>query len=160
MPSSTGFVPCAFAPCNRKHYAQRYCAAHYKQFKRVGAQGLHVITDARGRSAPRFAKGARKRDRWIKKNGYVATWDLRPDAVGDSWVHEHRYVMELTLGRRLRKGESVHHRNGIKHDNHLGNLELWVVAQPAGQRVEDLLAWARELIDEYEPIMERLHVAA
>lgn len=34
--------------------------------------------------------------------------------------------------------------NGRKDDNRLGNLELWVKTQPAGQRVEDLVRWVVE----------------
>jgi hypothetical protein len=28
---------------------------------------------------------------------------------------------------------------------------LWTVNQPAGQRVVDLIAWAHELLERYEP---------
>ena len=54
-------------------------------------------------------------------------------------VGEHRYIMENHLGRRLLPGETVHHKNGVRSDNRLDNLELWVKPQVPGQRVEDLV---------------------
>lgn len=58
-------------------------------------------------------------------------------------------MMAEQLGRPIRDEETVHHLNGIKHDNAPSNLELWASRHPRGQRVEDLVAFAREILDTY-----------
>jgi hypothetical protein len=50
--------------------------------------------------------------------------------------------MSQKLGRPLRPGESVHHIDGNRANNHPNNLELWVRGQPAGQRLRDLVRLA------------------
>lgn len=39
-------------------------------------------------------------------------------------MDEHRYIMEQSIGHKLRKNQVVHHVNGDIHDNRLDNLEV------------------------------------
>lgn len=50
-------------------------------------------------------------------------------------VPEHRYLMELHLGRELATHEHIHHKDGDKHNNDLGNLELLTSSDHAKEHV-------------------------
>lgn len=62
------------------------------------------------------------------RSGYITVRPLNhpfPESLGRSRrMYEHRAVMEVHLGRALLREEVVHHRNGIKTDNRIENLEL------------------------------------
>jgi hypothetical protein len=66
------------------------------------------------------------------------------------YVFEHILVVEELLGRNLKDGESIHHRNGVRDDSRPENLELWTRPQPSGIRVSDAIEWARAILDRYE----------
>lgn len=97
-------------------------------------------------------------ERSRKNQGYVFVFIGMdsPMANERGECFEHRLVMAEKIGRPLLPHENVHHVNGVKDDNRIANLELWVKSQPTGQRAQDLVAWAKELLATYEPIVDRL----
>lgn len=60
-----------------------------------------------------------------RKDGYIEVYfPNHPKSRKDGYILEHILKMESLIGRHLKDGEVVHHVNGVKDDNRLGNLIL------------------------------------
>lgn len=168
---------CAVEGCGRGHAARGWCHPHWKRWKTYGDPLAGPPVQPRRRSsaicrapscrrdanhsdlcslhAQRLARTGsvekqKPADRWLSRTGYVMVKRRgHPNAYANGVIAEHRVVMSEMLGRPLLPGENVHHRNGVRTDNRPENLELWVVSQPEGQRVEDVVAHARLMLERY-----------
>ena len=106
------------------------------------------LSDEQVKSITRKWNLSRKPTKCI--SGYVRIFKPdHPFSNKSGYILEHRLVMELNIGRYLLPSENIHHRNGVRDDNRLENLELWQTHQPVGQRTEDLVNFAREILKTY-----------
>jgi len=80
-------------------------------------------------------KGTKKyKGRRVTSDGYIAInrWELTekernlfaPMINKDGYILEHRFIVAKYLGRNLTSREIVHHKNKIRNDNKLINLQL------------------------------------
>jgi hypothetical protein len=117
---------CSVDGCDRPYDTNGFCHLHYQRQRKTGATGpVSLLRAVNGTG-------------YTTKAGYRILWR------DGQRVSEHTVIMEEVLGRKLEQGENVHHRNGVRSDNRPENLELWVKMQPAGQRVEDVVAFVVE----------------
>lgn len=87
---------------------------------------------------------------WKLKAGYVHVRVTNDHPLfactNGGWIEEHRLRMMEKLGRPLTEGENVHHKNGVRDDNRLRNLELWSTSQPPGASVDHKIRWAIDFL--------------
>ncbi len=61
---------------------------------------------------------------WVYANEFFSPMARSRGPASGGYVLEHRLVVAKSLGRNLHSWECVHHKNGIRNDNRLENLEL------------------------------------
>lgn len=98
-----------------------------------------------------------KGGRQIRTDGYVdlsqslVPEELRGMCRKEGKVFEHRLIMAQHLGRPLKATEVVHHKNHIRDDNRIENLETYP------RKTHDALTQAEQRIAELEAQIVALH---
>ena len=132
---------CTVVGCSNYATARGLCPTHRTRLRKSGDvqadRPVKKVAGAGFLNHGYWRVPVPKADRWLMR--------------GESSALEHRLVMARHLGRPLEPDESVHHRNGDRLDNRIENLELWSRWQPSGQRVQDKLEFAIELLLRYLP---------
>ncbi len=120
-------------------------ALKFGKIKSCGCYLRDLMIARKGSNHPNWNGG-----RHHHNDGYIRVYASdHPFASRRGYILEHRLVMEKALGRFLNPDENVHHINGVRDDNRPENLELWVRSQPSGQRSQDLIVWAKQILSNY-----------
>lgn len=169
-----GIKKCAVDGCNKPSKCRGWCGTHYTRWARTGSPiGLKRIIygdiecpiegcKEKVRENGMCAKHAQRVRRYGDPN-YVTPEDLRRQLSRNAQPtlnkvkpttykkylgrHEHRVIAEQMLGRKLKRGEIVHHKDGNKHNNDPANLAVMTQADHINEHRKEMQAAQRAKYD-------------
>lgn len=147
--------PCAVDGCEKPWLARGLCDKHYYRWSKYGDPRLGewepAKPDAEGKcewcdspftyrpgksrsfcskTCASRARASKLPYRTVNRKGYVQIYQPdHPNASKAGYVLEHRKAMAEHIGRPLLRTEVVHHKNGVKSDNRIENLELMTASE-------------------------------
>jgi hypothetical protein len=102
------------------------------------------------RTDPRRDRGGlRAHGYWVVPVAPEERW-----LVEDASAAEHRLVMARLLGRPSRATRASTTSTGCGRTTGPENLELWSSSHPSGQRVQDKVAWALQILARYRDLVD------
>lgn len=139
----------------------------YNYLKKYGISTRHTLSEEARRKIGEAKKGnhyclgrkltpeqrakisATNKGRWKKpsefgghkkkrSDGYIKVYcPSHPLATKDGYVMEHILVMEKQIGRTITRDEAVHHKNHVRDDNRIENLQLMTFKEHASLHMKE-----------------------
>ena len=120
---------------------------------RVGTRLGYKMTDEEKARLASYHKGKYKRKTEFgghkkkRQDGYVAIYaPWHPYCSKEGYVMEHILIMENAVGHFITRKDVVHHKNGIKDDNRIENLQIMTFSEHASYHLKERYRKRKELM--------------